>query len=179
MSRLSLGNVCCSQSLKLLFSGTLLSWEAQILILAFCCLYKYNDETVLNCGFPCWNLACHTKGRKNMQGEDSGLVSCDFVLLGGWCSAFWRNVFSSTSLMSTPGRLTLEGEGTIVFQTSGTTHQRHSVTFQKTWIFSSTTLRTSYLAASREFEKQMLWGVFGCKRKEQWLDEIAEHCSLH
>jgi ABC-type branched-subunit amino acid transport system ATPase component len=49
----------------------------------------------------------------------------------------------------------------------------YSVTFQKTLIFSNTTLRTSYLAASRKFEKQMLWGVFGFKRKEQWLDEIA------
>jgi hypothetical protein len=35
-------------------------------------------------------------------------------------------------LMSIPRRLTLEGEGTIVFQMSGTTHRRHSVTSQKT-----------------------------------------------
>jgi hypothetical protein len=40
--------------------------------------------------------------------------------------------------------------------------------------FSATPLREPHiLAASREFEKQMLWGVFGYKRKEWWLDEIA------
>jgi hypothetical protein len=59
-----------------------------------------------------------------MQGEDSGLVSCDVVLLGGRCSAFWRNVVSPSSLVSIPRGLALGGEGTIVFQTSGTTHQR-------------------------------------------------------
>jgi hypothetical protein len=93
---------------------------------------------------------------KNMQGEDSGLMSCDFVLLGGWCSAFWRNVVPSSS------KVINEGECTVIFQTSGTTHQRTHCHIPKD-------LKTSYLTASKEFENQMLWGMFGRGRNSGWM----------
>jgi len=74
--------------------------------------------------------------------------------------------------MSTPRRLTVDGEGSIVFQMLNYTSKTVSLS-RRPSVFSNTTLRALYLTASREFEKQMLWGVFGCKRKERWLDEIA------
>jgi hypothetical protein len=89
-------------------------------------------------------------------------MSCDFVLLGGWWSAFLRNVVSSSS------RMTNEGEGTIIFQTSGTTHQRTHCHIPKDLNFHQHH-RTSYLAASREFEKRMLWGMFGRGRSSGWM----------
>lgn len=118
MSRLSMGNACCSESLKLLFSCTWLSWESRSLIFAFCC--KYVDKTVLKCGFSCWNLACHTEGRICWV----RILVCELWFCVVWCSTFWKNVVSTSSLVSIPRSLTLDGEGTIVSQTSGTAHQR-------------------------------------------------------